>query len=289
MEEKRIEVIGIIRSPYKTTEKAPHQGKDEVFEIEVKEEYGKGLSNIEEYSHLHIFYYLHESHGFSLLTVTPWSSEERGIFSTRSPNRPTPIGYSVVELIERKGNTLTVKGLDAIDGTPVIDIKPYSSKLDARPNAKKREVGKEKRGITPRVYEWGTETEWKTGKEGILSDVKKEDIRVGCPPDFGGKPEYWSPEHLFISSVEVCVLTTFLNYLAREKIELLGYRSSAVGRAQLVEGIFKFTEVVIQPVVETRGGDRDTVEKILLKSKQRCLVSSSLNIPVTMIHEIKNR
>lgn len=287
MKKRRIEVIGIIRSPYKTQEQAPHQGKDEVVEIEVKDEFTEGLSDIEEYSYLHIFYYLHKSQGYSLLTTTPWSSEKRGVFSTRSPHRPTPIGYSVVELIERNENILKVKGLDAIDGTPVIDIKPYSVELDARSNAKKRRSGKAKKGITPRIYEWSTETEWKAGKEGILSDTKKEDIQVGCPPEFGGEPEYWSPEHLFISAAEVCLMTTFLNYLARENIHISGYKSSAVGKAQLVDGIFKFTEIEIRPVVLLKESDHDEVEKILLKAKKKCLVANSLNVPVTMIPEIR--
>ena len=69
---------------------------------------------------------------FSLSVNTPWDLGPHGLFATRTPNRPNPLGYSVVELMGKRGNILSVKGLDAIEGTPVIDIKPYMSKIDAK-------------------------------------------------------------------------------------------------------------------------------------------------------------
>ena len=128
--------IGIIHSPYKTRAEAPPQGRDEISEIEIHKEYESGLKDIEGFSHLHIFYWLHMSKGYTLSVNTPWDSKPHGLFATRTPNRPNPMGYSVVELIERKGNILKVKGLDAIEGTPVIDIKPYITEVDAKSHAK---------------------------------------------------------------------------------------------------------------------------------------------------------
>ena len=90
------------------------------------------MNDIEGFSHLHIFYWLHESKSYSLSVNTPWDSGPHGLFGTRTPNRPNPLGYSVVELMGKSGNILSVKGLDAIEGTPVIDIKPYMSKIDAK-------------------------------------------------------------------------------------------------------------------------------------------------------------
>ena len=127
--------IGVIHSPFKTRAEAPRQGRDEILRIEIHREYEDGLKDVEGFSHLHVFYWLHESKGYSLSVNTPWDTQPHGVFSTRSPNRPNPIGYSVVELIERKGNVLTVRGLDAIDGTPVIDIKPYVKRIDAKPDS----------------------------------------------------------------------------------------------------------------------------------------------------------
>jgi tRNA-Thr(GGU) m(6)t(6)A37 methyltransferase TsaA len=129
-----LKVIGIIHSPYKTREQAPRQGTNDTSEIEIYNEYEEGLTDIEEYSHIHLFYWLHKSKGYSLMVQTPWEKEKHGVFVTRSPNHPNPIGYSVVKLVERENNILKVKGLDAIEGTPVIDIKPYIKRIDQKEN-----------------------------------------------------------------------------------------------------------------------------------------------------------
>lgn len=129
-----LKVIGVIHSPYKTRKQAPRQGTDEIIEIEIYKEYEEGLIDIEGYSHIHLFYWLHKSKGYNLMVQTPWEEKKHGVFATRSPNHPNPIGYSVVQLVERENNILKVKGLDAIEGTPVIDIKPYIKGIDQKEN-----------------------------------------------------------------------------------------------------------------------------------------------------------
>ncbi|MEM4472735.1 MAG: tRNA (N6-threonylcarbamoyladenosine(37)-N6)-methyltransferase TrmO [Archaeoglobaceae archaeon] len=133
-----VKPIGIIRSPYKTLEEAPHQGRfsNEIFEIHVFEEYSEGLKDLETCSHLIVLYWLHLADRNKLIAIPPHDRKEHGVFATRSPHRPNPIGFAVVELLERKGNVLKVRWLDAIDGTPVLDIKPYSKELDCVENAK---------------------------------------------------------------------------------------------------------------------------------------------------------
>lgn len=131
-----LEPIGVVRSPYKIRKEAPPQGGEETSEIEIFDEYKKGLKDIEGFSHLHILYWLHESKGYTLSVRTPWDPAPRGLFATRTPHRPNPIGHSVVELIRREEKTLRVKGLDAIEGTSVLDIKPYIPKIDSKPHAK---------------------------------------------------------------------------------------------------------------------------------------------------------
>lgn len=131
----KLKPIGIIHSPYKTRAEAPPQGKSDVLEIEIFEEYEEGLKDIETFSHIHVIYWMHKSKGYSLLITTPWNTKLHGLFATRTPNRPNPLGHSVVELIKRKGNILKVRGLDAIEGTPVIDIKPYVPRIDVKPEA----------------------------------------------------------------------------------------------------------------------------------------------------------
>ena len=126
--------IGVIRSPYGPEGKRPpYQGRysHEVCQIVVDEKFVDALKGIENSSHLIVLYWMHKARRDVVASRTPFSDEVFGVFATRSPNRPNPIGICVVELLERKGNVLLVKGLDAFDGTPVADIKPYSFGIDA--------------------------------------------------------------------------------------------------------------------------------------------------------------
>lgn len=127
--------IGTIRSPYKSKEDAPRQGflLDSESEIEVYEDYEQGLDGIEEYARLMVLYRFHRSRGYSLMARPPGAGGYRGVFASRSPNRPNGIGVCIVDLIGRKGRFLTVKGLDALDGTPLLDIKPHIEATDKLP------------------------------------------------------------------------------------------------------------------------------------------------------------
>jgi tRNA-Thr(GGU) m(6)t(6)A37 methyltransferase TsaA len=126
--------IGIIHSPYKNRGEAPYQGykSEEISQIEVFEEFEQGLQDIDGFSHIIIIYWFHKSQGYHLLVKTPWDEIPHGLFTTRSPHRPCPLGLTVVELVAREKNILKVKGLDAIDGTPLLDIKPYIPLVDKR-------------------------------------------------------------------------------------------------------------------------------------------------------------
>ena len=130
-----LNVIGVVHSRYKSPSEVPFKRKDHISEIELDRGLMEGLTDIEGFTHLHIFYWLHKSEGHSLIVQPPWDTKPHGLFATRSPHRPNPIGYSVVELIERKDNILLVKGLDAIEGTPVLDIKPFIKKRDCKLHA----------------------------------------------------------------------------------------------------------------------------------------------------------
>ncbi|MBN2250704.1 MAG: tRNA (N6-threonylcarbamoyladenosine(37)-N6)-methyltransferase TrmO [Candidatus Altiarchaeota archaeon] len=127
-----IKPIGIIHSPYKKVVDAPFQGGAEVSVIEVYAEYAGGLRDVEGFGCLQVFYWLHESKGYSLDVLTPWDAKSHGLFATRTPDRPNPIGYSLVELLDVEGNILKVRGLDAVEGTPVVDLKPYVPDIDSR-------------------------------------------------------------------------------------------------------------------------------------------------------------
>lgn len=126
--------IGIIHSPYRNRADAPYRGhrRKRISLIEVFEPFEEGLQDIEGFSHIIVIYWFHKSRGYRLLVKTPWDNIPHGLFSSRSPHRPCPLGLTVVELVARKKNILKVKGLDAIDGTPLLDIKPYIPEVDQR-------------------------------------------------------------------------------------------------------------------------------------------------------------
>ena len=133
-----IEPIGVIHSPYKTPAEPPIQASrsDAVGEIELYPEYVNGLKDLDGFSHIVILYRFHKSDHYSLHATPFLDPEPRGIFAIRSPHRPNHIGLSVVKLLGIEGNRLKIQNLDVIDGTPLIDIKPYVPKFDERKNAR---------------------------------------------------------------------------------------------------------------------------------------------------------
>ncbi|MDP3065392.1 MAG: tRNA (N6-threonylcarbamoyladenosine(37)-N6)-methyltransferase TrmO [Methanobacteriaceae archaeon] len=124
--------IGTVHSPYVNRGKAPHQGRnsDIISEVVIFPEYEEGLEGIQRNSHLFILYWFDRAEETLLKVVPHGLTEKRGIFSTRAPPRPNPIGLTLVELVKREGNVLTVKGLEALDGSPVLDIKPHLHGLE---------------------------------------------------------------------------------------------------------------------------------------------------------------
>jgi tRNA-Thr(GGU) m(6)t(6)A37 methyltransferase TsaA len=132
--------IGFVHSIYKEKKDAPHQGRfsDTVSEIVIDEHYLPGLKDLDTQKHLIVLSWFDRADRTALTAIPPHNPVEHGVFATRSPNRPNPIGFSVVDLIGREGRTLHVRGLDALDNTPVIDIKPYSPDIDCVQGSKVR-------------------------------------------------------------------------------------------------------------------------------------------------------
>lgn len=130
--------IGIIHSPYKTKEDVPMQPfrSEDEGEIKIFKKYEEGLKDIDGFSHIVILFIFHRSKGYSL-QVKPFVDDRlRGLFATRHPNRPNAIGISTVRLLGRKKNILKIKGMDVLDGTPLVDIKPYVPRFDEKEEAK---------------------------------------------------------------------------------------------------------------------------------------------------------
>ena len=122
--------IGFVRSRYKNTQEVPKglgAQHDAEGVLEVLPPYEGGLTDIEGFSHLFVLWVFDRVEGFELLGTPPSDNRPHGVFATRSPRRPNPIGLTVVELLSREGSRLRVRGIDMLDGTPILDLKPYLS------------------------------------------------------------------------------------------------------------------------------------------------------------------
>ncbi len=135
-----IKAIGIVRSDIKQPPGPGHDWKTVVSDIVVDSSLTEALDKLDEFSHIIVLYWMHQVTANQVPTkIHPQGRQELplvGLFATRSPHRPNPIGKTTVRLLQRQGNILKVEGLDATDGTPVIDIKPYIPGLDAATKAK---------------------------------------------------------------------------------------------------------------------------------------------------------
>jgi len=124
--------IGRARTPFTDTDQVPrgfgaqHSAEGE---IEIRPELEAGLTDIEGFSHLYVIWVFDRSEGFELLGTPPTDTIPHGVFATRSPYRPNPLGLTVVELLGREGPRLRLRGVDMLDGTPILDIKPYLSSI----------------------------------------------------------------------------------------------------------------------------------------------------------------
>ncbi len=126
--------IGVIHSPFTDKGQTPIQASrsQAVGQVEVYPEFAEGLQDVEGFSHLILLYVFHRSPEYTL-RVKPFLDDEwRGLFATRYPARPNPLGLSVVHLLERRDNVLEIEGVDVLDGTPLLDIKPYMPEFDVR-------------------------------------------------------------------------------------------------------------------------------------------------------------
>jgi tRNA-Thr(GGU) m(6)t(6)A37 methyltransferase TsaA len=124
--------IGYVRSPYQDTQSIPkglgakHQAEGV---LDILPQFEPGLMDIDGFSHLYVIWTFDRAEGYDLVAHPPTDNRPHGVFATRSPRRPNPIGLTVVELLSREGAALRVRGVDMLDGTPILDIKPYLSNI----------------------------------------------------------------------------------------------------------------------------------------------------------------
>lgn len=124
--------IGFVRSPYQDAKDVPKglgAQHDAGGTLEILPEFEDGLKDIEGFSHLMIVWVFHRSQSYELVGRPPSDDRPHGVFATRSPRRPNPIGLTTVEMLAREGRFLRVRGVDMLDGTPILDLKPYLSSI----------------------------------------------------------------------------------------------------------------------------------------------------------------
>lgn len=129
---------------------------------------------------------------------------------------------------------------------------------------------------------------WQSEKRGLLLSSGKPDIEVATPPEFRGHPGIWTPEDLFVASVNGCIMTTFLYYAEKENLEILSYESQAQGVLERIESQFIFTEIILKPSVSVKK-DSDILKANNLFGlvEKKCLISNSIKSKVEVIPEIR--
>jgi len=133
-----IHPIGVFHSPLTPQTGAPRQGRlapEIKATIEIFPEYEKCVEGLESFTHVYVLFVFDRSGKWTASVHPPQAKKPRGLFSTRSPNRPNPIGLTAVRLVRREGRILHVEGIDAFDDTPIVDIKPYVGSIDSFPDA----------------------------------------------------------------------------------------------------------------------------------------------------------
>lgn len=134
-----MQTIGIIRTPFTNLENMPIQpsgASESKGQVVVHEEFAEGLSDLEGFSHIYLIYQFHRATRTELTVIPFMDTVKRGVYATRSPLRPNHIGISIVNLVSVEGNIVNVRGIDILDGTPLLDIKPYITAFDHVPVSK---------------------------------------------------------------------------------------------------------------------------------------------------------
>jgi organic hydroperoxide reductase OsmC/OhrA len=144
--------------------------------------------------------------------------------------------------------------------------------------------------IRHRSFTFRTAAVWTEARSGVLSSEGKPPIRVSNPPEFKGEPGLWTPEEMFVASVDACNMATFLSFAAKSGLQVLAYRSHSNGVLELVDGDYRFTRVVIFPTITVpKGAVESAVLSLLREAQKHCLVANSIDSIVevnpTIIHQ----
>ena len=138
-----------------------------------------------------------------------------------------------------------------------------------------------------KVFRYQAEAEWKAGRRGVIRSAGKPEIEVSSPPEFKGEAGKWTPEDLFVASVNLCVLLTFVAYAQTKGLDLESYASNAEGVLEFAEGKYRFTQITLHPRIRVKSFDSvERAGRILEDAHRDCLVSNSITGTVTVMPDI---
>lgn len=139
----------------------------------------------------------------------------------------------------------------------------------------------------PKTYTYITDLVWQQEKKGIMRSDQKPAVEVATPPEFNGHPDIWSPEDLFVAAVNSCIMTTFLYYVGRKKVNVSSYESRGEGNLEFKEMRLVFTEIKIFPKIKVKTKDDiENARACIEAAEKNCLVSNSINSVVNVTPEI---
>lgn len=137
--------------------------------------------------------------------------------------------------------------------------------------------------VKAKSFRYRTGIRWTDAKKGVATSTGKPNVQVATPPEFKGHEGIWSPEDLFVASINACVMSTFLAFAERAGLAFASYGSEAEGTLEMVDGKFQFTTVVVQPKITLQpGGDAAKAKELIAKAEANCLISNSVKTKVSV-------
>ena len=141
-----------------------------------------------------------------------------------------------------------------------------------------------------KCYFYQTQIEWGKRRRGQLQGPGLPALAVSTPPEFNGEVGFWTPEHLFVAAAEACLMATFIGIAEKSRLAVAGYRSSARGKLEFVDGGLRFTQILISPVVELeRAEERELAGRVLAKAAKNCLIANSMALEMRVEPEFAVR
>ncbi len=139
-----------------------------------------------------------------------------------------------------------------------------------------------------KVFRFQSEVHWQSGRRAMICSSGKPDLAVGSPPEFKGEPGLWTPEDLFVASLNVCTLMTFIAFAQHEKLDFAGYASDAEGALENVDGKYRFSEITLHPHIDVRSPeDVERAREILEDAHKGCFITNSISTVVKLFPQFR--